>query len=451
MKKYDEDNAGNVMVAPPPQIDERQVSKASNITTTTSNKDSAVKRNLTTNIIGWTLQGGVLISAAIILLGVILLPFRPGGFSAQRLLTFPQNLGEVGAGLLVLRPQAVITLGLLLLIATPVMRVAVSIVVFLLEKDRKFVVITLLVLAILLFSMFVVGHLVPAGVHNDVTGIHFSLLVVLFIFTSAIAAGLLGSLVGLGGGVLIVPILTLVFGLPIYFAIGASIISVIATSSGAAAAYVRDHMTNMRVGMFLEIATTTGAICGAFLAGMLAPELLSVIFGIILLISAAPLIFKLGEELPKGVKNDRLANWLKLSSSYPDHHLGREVSYQVSRTPLGVAMMYFAGLISGLLGIGSGTFKVLAMDTMMRLPMKVSTTTSNFMIGVTAAASAGIYFSRGDILPMVAAPVALGILIGALVGARLLAHLSNKTLRLIFIPVIAAAAIEMILHGFGIA
>lgn len=450
MKEYDTENAGNVLVAPP-KVEERPASTVNRNTTSTDNTVSAEKRALAVNIIGWTLQGGVLLSAAVILLGVILLPFRPGGFSAQRLLTFPQNLGAVWSGLLTLQPQAVITLGLLLLIATPVMRVAVSTAVFLIEKDRKFVLITLLVLAILLFSMFVVGGLVPGGVHSSVTSLHFSPFVVLFIFMSAIAAGLLGSLVGLGGGVLIVPILTLVFGLPIYFAIGASIISVIATSSGAAAAYVRDHMTNLRVGMFLEIATTTGAICGAFLAGMLAPELLSVIFGVILLISAAPLIFKLGEELPKGVKNDRLANWLKLSSSYPDHHLGREVSYQVSRTPLGLAMMYVAGLISGLLGIGSGTFKVLAMDTMMRLPMKVSTTTSNFMIGVTAAASAGIYFSRGDIPPMIAAPVALGILIGALVGARLLAHLSNKTLRLIFIPVIAAAAIEMILHGFGIA
>ena len=456
MSHIQTDDSSNVMIAPPkenivpPNRDERLASNVL-LNKPTNDKRLNAQQELAVNIIGWTLQGGVIISAAVILLGVILLPFRSGGFSAQRLLTFPQNLGAVWSGLLTLQPQSVITLGLLLLIATPVMRVAVSTAVFLLEKDRKFVVITLLVLAILLFSMFVVGNLLPKGVHSDVNSIHFSLFVVLFIFLGSIAAGLLGSLVGLGGGVLIVPILTLIFGLPIYFAIGASIISVIATSSGAAAAYVRDHMTNLRVGMFLEIATTTGAICGAFLAGMLAPELLSVIFGIILLVSAAPLAFKLGEELPRGVKNDRLAKWLKLSSSYPDHYLGREVSYQVSRTPLGMAMMSIAGLISGLLGIGSGTFKVLAMDTLMRLPMKVSTTTSNFMIGVTAAASAGIYFSRGDIPPMVAAPVALGILAGALVGAHLLPHLSNKTLRLIFIPVIAAAAIEMILHGFGIA
>lgn len=279
--------------------------------------------------------------------------------------------------------------------------------------------------------------------------IHLTVLALIFIFIGSVLAGLLGALIGLGGGVLIVPILTLAFGLPIQYAIGASIISVIATSSGAAAAYVRDHITNMRVGMFLEIATTTGAISGAFLVTILPGPVLFVVFGIVLLISIAPLLFKLGEELPKGVKNDRWASWLNLNSTYPDAQLG-EVAYQVTHTPWGFAMMYVAGTISGLLGIGSGTFKVLAMDTMMRLPMKVSTTTSNFMIGVTAAASAGIYFFRGDVIPLVAAPVALGILLGALVGARVLVHLSNKTLRLIFIPVMAVIAIEMVLRGFGV-
>ncbi|GAC1383040.1 MAG: hypothetical protein NVS4B7_01900 [Ktedonobacteraceae bacterium] len=404
----------------------------------------------TANIIGWILQAGVLLSAAIILIGLLLLLARSWNLSGQRLQTFPQTLSQVWTGLLVLRPQAIITLGLLLLIATPVMRVAVSIVAFAIERDRRYVAITLAVLTILLFSIFLVGNMVTNGHHNDIQHLHFSFVVILLIFIGSIAAGLLGSLVGLGGGVLIVPLLTLAFGLPIYFAIGASIISVIATSSGAAAAYVRDHLTNMRVGMFLELATTTGAISGAFLAGFLAPNLLAIFFGIILLASAAPLVFKMGEELPKDVTNDRWANWLHLSSTYPDQYLGRDVTYQVTHTPLGTAMMYIAGLISGLLGIGSGTFKVLAMDTVMRLPMKVSTTTSNFMIGVTAAASAGIYFSRGDIPPLVAAPVALGILIGALIGARLLLYLSNKTLRLIFLPVIAVAAIEMILHGLGI-
>ncbi|WP_369695675.1 sulfite exporter TauE/SafE family protein [Thermogemmatispora onikobensis] len=270
------------------------------------------------------------------------------------------------------------------------------------------------------------------------------------IFCGSVVAGLLGSLIGLGGGVLIVPLLTLAFGLPISFAIGASIISVIATSSGAAAAYVRDRITNMRVGMFLELATTTGAISGAFLAGLLAPGVLGVIFGIILLLSALPTLFKMGEELPSGVQNDWLATHLNLASSYPDEHLGREVSYQVTHTPLGLILMYVAGVISGLLGIGSGAFKVLAMDVVMRLPLKVSTTTSNFMIGVTAAASAGIYFARGDIPPLVAAPVALGILLGALIGSRLLSRLSNRVIRLVFLPVIVATAVEMILHGLGI-
>jgi len=411
----------------------------------------SAKEEFTAKLIGWILQGGVMLSASIILIGLLMLPLRPGGFSVQRFLSFPQTLSQVWAGLLVLHPQAIIALGLLLLIATPVLRVAVSIVAFALERDLRFVVITALVLAILLLSNVLLGTLVGSTSHTTMQHLNFSLVVVLLIFVGSVVAGVLGSLVGLGGGVLIVPLLTLAFGLPIYFAIGASIISVIATSSGAAAAYVRDHLTNLRVGMFLELGTTTGAITGAFLAGLLAPNLLFVLFGVILLISAVPLVFKIGEELPQGVKNDRMATWLGLSGTYPDQRLGRRVAYQVTRTPLGMAMMYLAGIISGLLGIGSGTFKVLAMDTMMRLPMKVSTTTSNFMIGVTAAASAGIYFSRGDVPPLIAAPVALGVLLGAFLGTRLLARLSNKTLRLIFLPVMAIIALEMVLRGLGIA
>lgn len=414
-------------------------------------EQSSQAANKTNTIIGWILQIGVLVSAAVILIGVIMLLLEPSGLSPEKFLTFPHSFSAVWTGLLTLHPQSIIVLGLLLLIATPVMRVAVSVIAFAFEHDRGYVVITLAVLIILLCSIFLLGGVAPMEGHSLFTNGHFSLLIFIAIFAGAIAAGLLGSLVGLGGGVLIVPLLTLVFGFPIYFAIGASIISVIATSSGAAAAYVKDHMTNLRVGMFLELATTTGAITGAFLAGLLAPNILAVVFGVILLVSVAPLIVKIGEELPKGVQNDFLANKLRLSSSYPDKHLGKTVSYQVKRTPLGLVMMYVAGLISGLLGIGSGTFKVLAMDVAMRLPMKVSTTTSNFMIGVTAAASAGIYFSRGDISPLIAAPVALGILLGALGGARLLEHLSNKVLRMIFIPVIVVAAIEMILHAFGIA
>jgi uncharacterized membrane protein YfcA/uncharacterized membrane protein len=402
-----------------------------------------------TDFIGWILQGGVLLSTAVILLGLLLVVLRPGGLSLQRGLVFPVTLSQIEAGLLVWQPQAVIMLGLLLLIATPIIRVAASMVAFGFERDWKYVIITFTVLAILLLSLLL-GYDNTTNAHfNGLMLPHVSLSTFLWIFIGSVLAGMLGSLVGLGGGVLIVPLLTLAFGLPIPLAIGASIISVIATSSGAAAAYVRDHLTNVRVGMFLELGTTIGAISGAFLASLLAPNLLSVIFGVVLFISAAPLVFKMGEELPVGVKEDRWAKWLHLSSSYPDHRLGRDVSYQVTRTPFGLAMMYIAGLISGLLGIGSGAFKVLALDTLMRLPLKVSTTTSNLMIGVTAAASAGIYFSRGDILPLIAAPVALGVLIGALVGARLLVHLSNKTLRLIFLPVIALTALEMILHGMG--
>ena len=405
----------------------------------------------TYSLIGWILQGGVILSASIVLIGLIMMSLEPNKFAPQNLQNFPQTFAQVWTGLLTLQPQSVIMLGLLSLMATPVLRVAVSIFAFAVEHDWRFVVITIVLLLILLFSIFYVGAVVVAGQHQHFEHSTYTWVFPVLIFVGAIAAGLLGSLVGLGGGVLIVPLLTLVFGFPIYFAVGASIISVIATSSGAAAAYVKDHMTNLRVGTFLGLATTLGAICGAFLAGLLSPEILAVVFGIILFISAAPLVFKLGEELPKGVKNDRLANWLHLNSTYPDHHLHRDVPYEVTRTPIGLAMMYVAGLISGLLGIGSGTFKVLALDIAMRLPMKVSSTTSNFMIGVTAAASAGIYFSRGDIPPLIAAPVALGILIGALVGARLLARLSNKLLRLIFLVVIIVAAAEMVLHGLGIA
>jgi uncharacterized protein len=267
------------------------------------------------------------------------------------------------------------------------------------------------------------------------------------VFAASLAAGLIGSLVGLGGGVFVVPLLTLVFGLPLPEAIGASIISVIATSSGAAAAYVRDQITNLRVGMFLEIATTLGAITGAFLTAIAPTGLLFFIFGVVLVVSAAPLIMRFGEELPEGVKNDRWAERLGLAGSYRDEHLGREVAYQVKRVPLGVVLMYGAGLISGLLGIGSGTFKVLAMDTAMRLPVKVSTTTSNFMIGVTAAASAGIYFQRGDINPVVAAPVALGVLAGATVGARVLARLSNRSIRKLFVPILLFIALSMLIRG----
>jgi len=272
----------------------------------------------------------------------------------------------------------------------------------------------------------------------------------LLIFAASAGAGLIGSLVGLGGGVFIVPLLTIGFGLPFEAAVGASIVSVVATSSRAAAAYVKDHITNLRVGMFLEIATTIGAITGAYFATMAPTGVLFLLFGAILIVSSAPLIRKIREELPEQVVSDRWARLLSLPSSYPDAQLRRTVQYEVTRVPLGFGLMYVAGAVSGLLGIGSGTFKVLAMDSAMRLPMKVSTTTSNFMIGVTAAASAGIYFERGDIHPLVAAPVALGVLAGATIGARTLVKLSNSTIRKIFVPLILLVAVRMIISGLGL-
>jgi uncharacterized protein len=267
------------------------------------------------------------------------------------------------------------------------------------------------------------------------------------VLLASLAAGFGGSLIGIGGGILITPVLTIFFGVEIRLAIGASVVSIIATSSGAAAAYVRDHITNLRVGMSMEVATTLGAIAGALLAAVTPTAALYLIFGLVLAISALPLIRKFGEELPQGVTNDRWAERLRLASSYPDQRLKRVVRYQVTRVPLGFAIMGVAGLLSGLLGIGSGVFKVLAMDTAMRLPLKVSTTTSNFMIGVTAAASAGIYFQRGYINPLIATPVALGVLAGATLGARVLPRLSNVSLRAIFLPVLALIALEMLIKG----
>lgn len=272
----------------------------------------------------------------------------------------------------------------------------------------------------------------------------------ILVFGAAVGAGLLGSLVGLGGGILIVPLLTIGFGLDIRLAIGASIISVIATSSGAAAAYVRDHLTNIRVAMVLELATTFGAVSGAVIAGFLNPRVLFFLFGGILLFSVFPMIKKLGEVVPLGVENDHLATKLRLNSYYPDRQQKGMVSYNVARVPLGFVMMFIAGIVSGLLGIGSGALKVLAMDTGMRLPIKVSSATSNFMIGVTAAASSGIYFWKGDVVPEIAAPVAIGVLVGATVGARMLVRFRSSTIRRAFIVVLVIVSIEMLLKGLGI-
>jgi uncharacterized membrane protein YfcA len=269
-------------------------------------------------------------------------------------------------------------------------------------------------------------------------------------FAVSLAAGALGALAGVGGGILIIPALTILFGVDIRLAIGASIVSVIATSSGAAAAYVRDRLTNLRIGMFLEIATTSGAVAGALLGAVVAPAFLYVLLGVVLLLSAGMQVARLGEELPPSRAPSDLATRLALGDSYPDRRLGRDVSYAPQRIPLGLALMALAGMVSGLLGIGSGALKVIAMDGAMRLPMKVSSATSNFMIGVTAAASAGIYIARGDVDVRIASPVALGVLAGAYLGARLLGRLSNTAVRRIFAPVLAAVGIETILRGVGV-
>ena len=261
----------------------------------------------------------------------------------------------------------------------------------------------------------------------------------------AAAAGFLGSLTGLGGGVVIVPVLTLVFHVDIRYAIGASLVSVIATSSGAAAAYVREGFTNIRVGMFLEIATSIGALVGAWLASVLPTAAIGIIFGVVLLYSAWLSARKKETDHADEGPPDRIAEWLRLDGSYPGPE--RSIHYRVRHVPAGFGLMGAAGVLSGLLGIGSGAVKVLAMDHAMRLPFKVSTTTSNFMIGVTAAASAGVYLSRGYIDPGLSMPVMLGVLAGSFMGARLLAGAKPKRLRWIFSAVVVALAVEMIYNS----
>ena len=274
------------------------------------------------------------------------------------------------------------------------------------------------------------------------------LLFTLVVFTVSVAAGLLGSLLGLGGGIIVVPALTLLLHIDIRFAIGASIVSVIATSSGAAAAYVRDGMTNLRVAMFLEMGTTAGALSGAYLAGVIPTRSLYVIFGVVMGYSALAMFRKRHAELALAtVPADGLADRLALHSSYVDEAIGEEVQYAVTGSRVGLGLMYVAGVVSGLLGIGSGALKVPAMDLAMRLPIKVSTATSNFMIGVTAAASAGVYFARGQVDPFVAGPVAMGVLTGALSGSKLLGRLHSSLIRKVFVIVLLWVSIEMLLKG----
>ncbi|HEX2914330.1 MAG TPA: sulfite exporter TauE/SafE family protein [Chloroflexia bacterium] len=276
------------------------------------------------------------------------------------------------------------------------------------------------------------------------------ILVLVALFAVALFAGAFGALAGLGGGIIIVPVLTLFFKVNVHYAIGASIVSVIATSSGAAATYIKANITNVRVGLFLEMATTVGALTGAFVGAFLAGPVLFFIFGIVLGVSAIVMWGKRQQELPEGVVPDNWSRKLKLGNHYYDTALHKEVPYEVTGTRLALGMMYVAGLVSGLLGIGSGALKVPAMDFAMKLPIKVSSATSNFMIGVTAAASAGVYLARGYINPYLAAPVALGVLGGSIIGTHLLMVLKGSFIRKLFIGILVILTLEMLLRAFGI-
>lgn len=268
----------------------------------------------------------------------------------------------------------------------------------------------------------------------------------LLLWLGSFAAGLLGALTGLGGGVVLVPLLTLFFNVDIRYAIGASLVSVIATSSGAAAAYVKEGFSNIRIGMFLEIATTLGALVGAFLATRIPTRAIAIIFGLVLIYSAY-ISRRVRPKSEWDTPRDALATRLKLNGSFPVPEGIRD--YNVCHVPAGFSLMFGAGTLSGLLGIGSGAVKVLAMDQAMKIPFKVSTTTSNFMIGVTAAASAGVYLNRGYIDPGLSMPVMLGVLAGSMLGTRILIKAKTKWLRLIFAVVILVLGAQMLYKGIA--
>jgi uncharacterized membrane protein YfcA len=260
----------------------------------------------------------------------------------------------------------------------------------------------------------------------------------------AFATGLVGALTGLGGGIILVPMLVLVFHVNLRYAAGASLIAVIATSSGAAAAYLSEGYTNLRVGMFLQVTSIAGGIAGALIAGLVPVPALLTIFGVVLLYSGY-LSYRRKEESDADRPSDALAVRLRMESSYPTP--GGWTSYKVHRVVPGFLLMGVAGILSGLLGIGSGAVNVLAMDQVMKLPYKVSTTTSNFMIGITAAASAGVYLERGFIDPVLTMPVMLGVFGGAVVGARILMLVRARPLRIFFSVVVFLMALEMIYKG----
>jgi uncharacterized protein len=268
----------------------------------------------------------------------------------------------------------------------------------------------------------------------------------LIAFAGSYIAGLFGSLVGVGGGVIVVPVLTLILGVPIHYAIGASIVSVIATSSGAASSYVRKGMANLRLAMLLEVATAAGAIGGALLAGVAPERVLYIAFGAILIYTASSMVRRRGAGKPP--VPDPIADRLKLHGSYYDELEERHIHYRVARTRLGLAVSGFAGIMSGLLGIGGGAIKVPVMNVAMGVPLKVCTATSNFMIGVTAAASAMVYFARGEVLPFVTAPVACGVLLGAMTGSQLMGRMRTSWIRYLFLGVLLFTAGQMLWKGF---
>jgi len=260
-------------------------------------------------------------------------------------------------------------------------------------------------------------------------------------------AGLLGAILGLGGGIIIVPALTLIFGIDIRYAIAASLVSIIATSSGAAASYLKDHLINLRLAVLLEIGTVTGAMSGFFMASLIDAKYLFLLFGSFLLFSAVMMLKKKQDshadvDHPWSIK-------LKLAGHFTDEK-GNCIAYKVAHVPLGILTMYFAGILSALLGIGSGIFKVMAMDNAMKLPLKVSSATSNFMIGVTATASAGAFFLKGDIKPEIACPVAIGIIIGSWIGASVMPKLKVSLIRKIFVVVLSIVSLQMIYKGIQI-
>lgn len=274
----------------------------------------------------------------------------------------------------------------------------------------------------------------------------------IYLILISVLAGLIGSLSGLGGGVVIVPALTLFFGVPIEYAAGASLIAVISTSSGAASAYIKDRLTNVKIGMSLEISTTFGAIFGSIIATMIYSQnlhsLMFIIFGIILFFSIIPTTMQLYQKSTVKTKSDKSTQIFQLQGSYFDPLLKKQVHYVGVKWWLGELVMLIAGVISGLLGIGSGALKVIGMDWVMRLPIKVSTSTSNFMIGVTAAASAGMYLAAGYIKSSIAAPIVIGILCGSFLGTKLLIRLKNRSVRLFFIFIVFLLAVEMIVRGY---